>query len=59
MTVAAVLQSLAMLQVRHNVHVVWAGDRVNAARWLERAVRQFARGQVKYLGSLQLRPVSA
>jgi len=43
----SILQSIAAYQVRTNLHVVWAGDRNRAARWLERAVRQFCRGVMK------------
>jgi len=39
----ALLQSLAAFEVRHGLHVMWAGDARGAARTLERLVRQFVR----------------
>ena len=44
MSPESVLQTLSALQTRANVHIVWAGTPDGAARWLERAVRQFCRG---------------
>lgn len=46
-TPKALLQSLAAFQVRHNLHVLWAGSADGAARTLERLVRQFVRRIVK------------
>lgn len=44
---ASVLQSLAALQVRTNLHIIWAKDPTGAARVVERLARQFLRGVVK------------
>lgn len=41
---ASILGSLAALQVRAGIHVIFAGDRDRAASELERLVRTFARG---------------
>jgi len=43
----AILQSLAALQVRAGLHVIWAGTPEGAARAVERLVRQFIRGVEK------------
>lgn len=40
----SILASLAALQVRYGIHVVFAGDHEGAARTVERLVRQFVRG---------------
>lgn len=40
----SILQSLAALQVRNGIHVIFAGDHDGAARTVERLIRQFARG---------------
>ncbi|GMV90530.1 MAG: hypothetical protein AMXMBFR82_03080 [Candidatus Hydrogenedentota bacterium] len=40
----SILASLAAIQTRANVHVIWCGDPTGAARSLERLVRQFVRG---------------
>ncbi len=41
---ASILGTLAALQVRTCLHVIWGGDATGAARYLERLVRQFVRG---------------
>jgi ERCC4-type nuclease len=43
----SILASLAAIQVRYNIHIVWAGDHDGAARTVERLVRQFVRGVEK------------
>jgi DNA excision repair protein ERCC-4 len=43
----SVLQSLAAIQTRANVHVIWCGNPDGAARCVERLVRQFVRGVEK------------
>ena len=46
-TPQSILQSLSALQVRANLHVIWAGGPSGAARALERLVRQTVRGVEK------------
>lgn len=46
-TPQSILASLAAIQVRAGVHIIWAGDRDGAARTLERLARQLVRGIVK------------
>ena len=55
-----VLQSLAALQVRTGIHVIWAGSPEGAAMTIERLVRQFIRGITKdaqRLGRMEARAV--
>ena len=52
-TPQSILQSLAAIQVRAGVHVIWAGDSVGAAEALERLVRQFHRGIEKDMKRLE------
>ncbi len=49
----SVFGSLAALQVRMGLHVIWAGDRDRAARELERLVRVFCSGISKDWKRLQ------
>ena len=49
----SILQTLAALQVRAGLHVVWCGDHEGAARILEGLVRQFVRGIEKDYQHLQ------
>lgn len=46
-TPQSILQSLAAIQVRAGVHVIWAMDRPGAVTALEQLVRQFCRGVEK------------
>ena len=43
----SVLQSIAAIQVRNGIHIIWAGDRTGAARAAERLARQFLLGVLK------------
>jgi ERCC4-type nuclease len=43
-TPQSILASLAAIQVRYGIHIVWAGDHDGAARTVETLVRQFVRG---------------
>ena len=43
-TPQSILQTLAALQVRCGLHILWCGDAERAARCVERLVRQFIRG---------------
>jgi len=43
-TPQSILQSLAALQVRCDLHVLWCADAERTARCVERLVRQFVRG---------------
>jgi ERCC4-type nuclease len=43
-TPQSILQTLAALQVRAGLHVLWCADPERAARCVERLVRQFVRG---------------
>jgi ERCC4-type nuclease len=52
-TPQSILQTLAALQVRADLHVVWCGDHEGAARILEGLVRQFVRGIEKDYQHLQ------
>ena len=40
----SILQSLAAIQVRMGVHIIWAGSHDGAARAIERLARQYLRG---------------
>lgn len=46
-TPQSIMQSLAAIQVRAGVHVIWAMDRPGAVTALEQLVRQFCRGVEK------------
>lgn len=43
----SVIQALAAIQVRHNVHIAWGGTRDGCARDVQSWFRQFARGVLK------------
>lgn len=49
----SIIQSLSAIQVRADVHIIWAGDREGAARTLEKLARQFIRGIEKDYRRLQ------
>ena len=49
----SILQSLAALQVRAGLHVLWCGTPEGAARAVERLARQFCRGVEKDYRRLQ------
>ena len=51
-TPQSIMASLAAVQVRLGVHIVWGGDPADCATWLEGAVRQFARGREKDFAAL-------
>lgn len=52
-TPQSILQSLAAISVRTNVHVIWAMDRPGAVKHIERLVRQFVRGFEKQMKALR------
>ena len=49
----SILQSLAAIEVRHNIHIAWGGTPDGCARIVERWCRQFARGIERDYGTLQ------
>ena len=49
----SIMASLAALQVRANIHVMWCRDHEGAARMFERLVRQFIRGIEKDVKRLE------
>ena len=46
-TPKSLLASLAAIEVRMGIHILWCGDSDGAARRVEGLVRQFARGILK------------
>jgi len=50
----SIIASLRALQVRHGIHVIWAGSHEGAAREVEGLVRQYLRGLEKRVQNLTI-----